>query len=103
MKVLNFFFPVMILIGLFGSSSAYAQFDDVYFDPEKDKLPVTYAQVDNNKTTTKTTTTASGGYEGNSTIGRSDDGYDDESYDNQDAYDMGYEDGYYTSLSLIHI
>ena len=97
MRVLRFLLPVMLLTGLTATSSLYAQFDDVYYDPAKDNLSDTYARVekyDNNSTNT----TSSGGYEGNNYVNNSyDNGYDDESYDYQDGYDSGYEDGYYTS------
>jgi len=45
MRVLRFLLPVMLLTGLTATSSLYAQFDDVYYDPAKDNLSDTYARV----------------------------------------------------------
>lgn len=105
MKTLRFLIPSLVMIGLVSSSSMYAQFDDVYYDPKKDALPETYTRVDNykennsnnryeNSNSSNGTYNTSGGYEGNNTINS---GYDNESYEYQDGYDEGYEDGYYTS------
>ncbi len=91
MKALRFLFP-MIMFLMFGTI-AFAQFDDVYFNPKKDVLPGSYTSSSNSKATDSdygysynsgNTGAINGGYEGNNTINS--DEYDDQSYEYYEDY-----------------
>ena len=91
MKALRFLFPMIMFLMV--GTIAFAQFDDVYFNPKKDVLPGSYTSSSNSKATDSdygysynsgNTGAINGGYEGNNTINS--DEYDDQSYEYYEDY-----------------